>query len=229
MSIICPAQAVRPSQQVEPNGAAESAESVQSLQPAQSAPLSEPAEDAGRAKRKRKAPVLDEYENKALLFLNEQKSIRSRKKGKECTPYPRSRALQVIRGLRTGGTQPLVEGQAQWTSGVPLISSQETFSASRNGSSALGLLISMHERAEISKFRGEIVTRFTTLLLHHEYERIQSCCEGQVIAEKIFSDSTGRSMKDSTQRLTNAQAWLRLMEIFGSGALLVLDAALNSV
>jgi hypothetical protein len=228
VSNICSAQAVQPRQQVEPNGAAESAESVQPLQPAQSAPSSQPAEVAGRVKRKRRAPDLDEYENNALLYLNDQKAVRSRSQNKKHASYPQSRALQVIRSLRTAGTNPLAERQALWTSEVGLIPSQETSSESCGESSALRFLASMHERAEIAKSRGEIATRFTTLLLHHEYERIQSRCEGQAVAEEMFVRSTGRSTKDSTQDRTNAQAWLRLMEIFGSGALLMPDTASNS-
>lgn len=109
-----------------------------------------------------------------------------------------------------------------------LIPSQDTLSESRHVSSALGLLVSLHERAQILQSCGEIATRFTTLLLHHEYERIQSLREGEAAAEEMFFRSTGREMKDSAQDRTKAQAWLRLMENFGAGALLMANAASNS-
>lgn len=225
---ICSTQAVQQSQQFEPNRTTEPVGSLQPPGPTRSPSSSQPAEVAGPARRKRKVPDVDDYENEALLYLNARKVIRSRRIGKECAPYPQSRALQVIRSLRTAGTKPLTEEKALWTSEVSLIPSQETSSESWGESSALRFLASIHERAGVAKSRGEIATRFTTLLLHHEYERIQSRCEKQAVAEEMFVRSTGRSTEDSTQDRKNAQAWLRLMEIFGSGALLMPDEASNS-
>jgi hypothetical protein len=229
VSDICSTQAVQPSQQVEPNKTTEPVRSLQPPQPTRSTSSSQSAEVAGHAKRKRRAPDLDDFETRALQYVNGQKATRSRNKKKRSASYSQSRVLQIIRGLRTSGKEPLARGQTLWASEGDLIPSRETFLKSRNGSFPLGLLVSVHERAETSKSRSEIATRFTTLLLHHEYERIQSHCEGQAVAEERFLASTGRDMKDSAQDRTKAQAWLRLMENFGSGALLMPSEALNSV
>jgi hypothetical protein len=229
VSDIYSTQAVRSSQQVEPNGTTEPVGSLQPLQPIRSTPSSQSAEVTGRVRRKRKASDLDDFENQALLYVNTRKALRSRDKNKECAPYSRSRVLQVVRSLRTGGTELFAEGQALLTSAVILIPPQETLSESRSETVPLRLLVSVHEKVETAKSRSEIATRFTALLLHHEYERIQSQCEGRAAAEKRFSRSTGRDMEDSAQDRTKAQAWLRLMENFGSGALLMPSEASNSM
>lgn len=171
-----------------------------------------------KPKRRRTGPVdkLDSFQRQALSFLNQRQAQRAQENEHLERSVDRESVLGVIAAIRDGHAwnEDNAIGRL-WAGAKDSITTTEAFKAS----TPVRRLAMLHGDAISSAHLGECKRKFTALLIHHECKQ-RNVAVGKKATE-TFEKLTGLPLTSATSMNQTACAWLKFVEVWGLGGLVL--------
>lgn len=193
-----------------------------------------PAANRKRAQKKQSNGALTAFEREALKYLKNKQNERAAPRLEDsrilrmanALVYDSKRAVKEedFFGLSSENARCSTMLSAPERSAIPLSGSQAELETTMT---ALQDLCKVYQKIELSTHVHHVTSRILKILIHHQFKELANSGIDNEARQNEMLERTGLTVEDSKDLRNRATGWLRLISVFGVGALAVVDAKAN--